>query len=301
MKVACIVIAHRDPEHVARLLGAVEHPQIACYLPVDARVPLTPFQRAFDGARASDVTLLPRHTCIRGDIGLVDAAVEGLRQGVVDGCGYFLLVTGQDFPLRSPSDLVAFAEASESRSYIHHWPIDDSVHRFNGRDRTDFYAYTVRGRREVCIPRGEDTSFLGPKGRLLNEMLRVRSALKPSRRFPSYANAFAGSMWWNLPRVAADYILDFIRDHPDYYRYHQHTIAPEELFIQSILAGTGFASDHELVNDPLRFYDWDDTHGRVLTEADLPAILASDDLFALKFDSSVDAKVLDRLAEQIAE
>ncbi len=113
--------------------------------------------------------------------------------------------------------------------------------RLGGRDRTDFYTYTVRGRRETCIPRGEDTSFLSRKGRLLNRILRLRSSLKPPRSFPSYARAFGGSQWWNLSRGAADYVLAFLDEHPDYRRYHEHTLAPDEIFFQSILVGTGFA------------------------------------------------------------
>jgi hypothetical protein len=300
MKLAFVVIAHRDPEHVARLLRALEHPRVRRYLHVDAKAPLEPFTRALDEAGVTDVTLLPRHACIRGDIGLVDAGLEGLRSAVADDCGYFLLLSGQDFPLLPPSELVAFADSAGTRSYVNHWPISASVHQFNGRDRTEFYAYTVRGQRELCIPRGEDTGFLSVKGRLLNDALRARSMLKGRRRFPSYAEPYAGHMWWNLSRPAADYVLRFLADHPDYYRYHLHTIAPEELFVQSILAGTDFASEHELVDDALRYREWEGTHARVLTEADLPAMLASGQLFALKFDPGVDAHVVERLAEHIA-
>src|SRR5262249_55098365 len=145
---------------------------------------------------------------------LVDAAVEGMRRGVADDRDYFLLISGRDFPLRPVEEIVAFAEAAGTRSYVEHFPLPDARWRFEGRERTDFYTYTLRGRRETCIPLGEDTGNLNLKGKLLNEALRVRGVFKPRRRFPPYVRPFGGSQWWNLSRAAADYVLGFLDEHP---------------------------------------------------------------------------------------
>jgi hypothetical protein len=219
-------------------------------------------------------------------------------RGVGDGCDYFTLISGRDFPLRPVEEILAFLEQAPSRSYLEHFPIPTPRWHFEGRERTDFYTYTVRGRRETCIPRGEDTGFFSWKGRLLNEALRVRSVLKPTRRFPSYARPVGGSQWWNLSRAAADRILDFIDEHPDYRRYHAHTLAPDEVFFQSILLGTDFAVEHEIVNDTLRFMRWPEkeSHPRVLTMSDMPAMRESEALFGRKFDAAVDEAVLAQLS-----
>ncbi|HEX7244587.1 MAG TPA: beta-1,6-N-acetylglucosaminyltransferase [Solirubrobacterales bacterium] len=302
MKLAIVVLAHDRPEHLARLLSAVRDPAVRVYLHVDRRVPLEPFSQALTAAGLEDVALLPRQATSWASPQLVDAALEGLKRGVADGCGYFLLLSGRDFPLRPAEEIVAFAEGAGSRSYLEHFPLPDPRWRLGGRDRTDFYTYTVRGRRETCIPRGEDTSYLNRRGGLLNRFLRLRGLGKPARRFPSYARAYGGSQWWNLSRDAASHVLAFLERHPDYRRYHEHTLAPDEIFFQSILAGTGFAERAEVVDDSLRFMRWpvEESHPRVLGVDDLPAILASGALFARKFDPSVDAEVLERLAERVS-
>jgi hypothetical protein len=296
---ACIVLAHREPEQVAGLLSTLQHPRIRTYLHVDRRTPLSPFSRALEHARVRDAVLLPRYATPWGDAPLLDAILSGLSASVADGCRYFMLVSGQDFPLRPAHEIAEFAESSGSRSYFEHWPLATSIHRFEGRDRTAFYAYNVRGRRELCIPRGEDARHLGWKGRMLNEVLRLRSAFKPPRRFPAYVQAFAGATWWNLSLDAATYVLRFVDEHPDYRPYHTHTFAPDEVFFQSILAGTDFAARNEIVDDSLRFYAWEDMHARTLTANDLPALLSSDKLFARKFDPRLDSEVLARLAERV--
>jgi hypothetical protein len=301
MKLAFIILAHDRPDQLAQLLAVLRHSDARAYLHLDRRVPLAPFARALADADVGDIALLPRHATPWASPQLVDAALEGLGRGVADGCDYLLLLSGHDFPLFPVEEIVAFAEEAGSRSYVEHFPLPDPRWRLSGRDRTDFYTYTVRDRRETCFPRGEDMSWLNRKGRLLNEMLRLRTLSKPPRRFPAYARAFGGSQWWNLSRTAAEHVLAFLDEHPDYRRYHEHTLAPDEIFFQSILAGTGFAERAEVVDDSLRFMRWhpDESHPRVLTVDDLSAMLDSGALFARKFDPAVDEYVLARLTERV--
>jgi len=301
MRLALVVLAHDRPGQLAEMLSALRHPGIRAYLHLDRRVGLDPFARALESADVGEVELLPRYATSWASPRLVDAALAGLRRGVADGSDYFLLLSGRDFPLRPAAEIVAFAERAGARSYVEHFPLPDPRWRLGGRDRTEFRTYTVRGRRETFIPRGEETGILNRKGRLLNWLLRLRGLTEPARRFPSYARAFGGSQWWNLSRDAAEHVLAFLDRHPDYRRYHEHTLAPDEIFFQSILAGTGFAERAEVVDDNLRFMRWspEESHPRALRLGDLPAMLASDALFARKFDRDVDGDVLDRLRERV--
>jgi hypothetical protein len=300
MRLAIVVLAHDEPPLLAQLLAALRHPQTRLYLHLDRRVSLAPFARVLADAGLDEVTLLPRHATAWASVELVDAALEGLTRAVADDCEYFLLISGRDFPLHPVEELVAFAEAAGTRSYVEHFPLPDPRWRFEGRERTDFYTYTVRGLRETCIPRGEDTGFLNWKGKLLNPALRARSAFKGPRRFPSYARPFGGSQWWNLSRPAAEFVLGFLDAHPGYRRYHEHTLVPDELFFQSILCGTEFAAGHEVVNDSLRFMRWPEgeSHPRALTVDDLPALEESEALFCRKLDPAADRRLVDWLRER---
>jgi core-2/I-Branching enzyme len=307
MKLACIVLAHHRPKQLATLLAALRHPSVEVYLHVDRRASLIPFTRAFEEAGIGDVALLPRYRSRWASLGIIDATLAGLSAGVAGGCDYFVLLSGQDFPLKPVEEIVTFFEDAGSTSYMSYFPVADSPvgppgESWHGRHRTEFYTYTVRGRRELCIPWGEKTSQLSLKGRVLNELLRVRSAVEPPRRHPAYAQPFLGAQWWNLSRVAAEYILRFVTEHPDFRRYHRHTMSPDDMFFQTILVGTEFASDHQVVNAGLRFLDWNTPNGRpaTLTIDHLPDLLASDKLFARKFDATVDPRVIEVLADRIS-
>lgn len=301
IRVSLVVFAHHKPDQLVRLLSALRHPQVRVYLHLDRRAQVAPFERSLSEAGLSDVVMLRRHAHRWGSPGIVDATAEGLRLGIEDGCDYFLLISGQDFPLRSAGEIVDFAERAGSRSYVESSPLPLPGWRLGGRDRIDFYSYTVRGRRETCIPRGEDTGILNRKGQVLNQLLRVRSAFKPRRSFPAYARPYGGSNWLNLSRPAVEYVLRFMDEHPDYRRYHEHTLIPSEVFFHSIVAVPDFADLYEVVDDDLRFTIWPEnsSHPRVLKADDLPAMEGSGKLFARKFDEEVDRTVLERLTERV--
>lgn len=300
-KLAIVAFAHHKPAQLARLLSVLRHPRVRIYLHLDRPAQIEPFEQAFSEAGVGEISMLPRHAHKWGSPGIVDATVEGLRRAMGDGCGYFLLISGQDFPLLSIGEIVDFADRAGSRSYVESSPLPLSGWRLGGRDRIDFYSYTLRGRRETCIPRGEDTAILNWKGKALNQLLRVRSTFKPRRGFPSYARPYGGSNWLNLSREAVEYVLRFMDEHPDYRRYHEHTLIPSEVFFHSIVATPDFAAEHEVVDDDLRFTIWPEgsSHPRTLRVGDLPAMEGSGKLFARKFDEDVDREVLERLTEKV--
>ena len=116
---------------------------------------------------------------------MVDASLDGLARGLAEGCDYFTLISGQD-SLQPIDEILDFAADAGPRSYVESFPLPTADWRFGGRDRTDFYTYDFLGRRETCIPRGEDVSFFNWKGRTLNRALRLRTAFLPPRHFPRY-------------------------------------------------------------------------------------------------------------------
>lgn len=296
MKLAIIVLAHDRPAQVALLLRSLQHPETRVHLHVDRRRQLDPFRAELARSGVTDVDLLPRHSCRWGGPGLVDAALEGLRHAVDGGCDYFILLSGQDLPLRPVDEIVGFFTERRDESYVQHFPLAESGWAYDGRMRTEFYSYDVLGRRETCFPKGQEPP-LTLKGKVLNQLLRAWSAQKPARRFPAYLDAHGGSQWWNLSLDAARFVLDFNARHSDYREYHRHTLQPDEIFFQSILLGSSFAETHRIVNDPLRFMIWPagSYHPKTLGVDDVPEMLASGQPFARKFDLDADRSVLEKL------
>jgi hypothetical protein len=139
MKLACIVLAHRNPEQLVLLLSVLRHDCVSLYLHVESRSAFATFARALSDAGLSHTMLLPHRDARWRGVGLVDATVDGLARAMADGCDYAMLISGQDFPLRPVQEILSFAEEARQRSYVRHWPLPTPRWRFDGRDRTDFY------------------------------------------------------------------------------------------------------------------------------------------------------------------
>ena len=317
MRLGVVVLAYRNPEQVALLVSALRHPDVRVYLHVDARSPWPPFRQALERSGDGRVHTLARRATPWGGPAIVDASVDGLAAAVADDCDYVLQISGQDLPLWYTDRLVAFFRDNLHKSFMQHVPLPTDRWRLGGRLRTECYSYQVRGRRETHVPRSMEVP-MSWKGRILNAFLGLRSLLRPPRTFPDCAAPHGGSSGWNLSRPAVEHVLAFLEAHPEYRRYHEDSLLPDEIFFQSIVAGTWFARDHEIVDDALRFQIWraDASHGgtrtlsglpaageargahpRTLTLDDLPALGEAQEPFARKFDMEADPQVVRAVLE----
>lgn len=298
-KLGIVVLAYHRAEQLAILLETLRHPQVTIYLHIDRGAEIEPFRAALAGAACADVVWLPRHRSGWATVGIVDAELEGIARAIADGCAYVLVISGEDFPLRPVAEIVEFTEANQERSFVQTYELPYAAWPLDGRARTDFYTCTLAGSRYTCVPRGEDTTSMNWARRTLNWGLRARFMFKPARRFPTYLRPFGGQQWLNLTRAAATHVIGFVARHPDYRSYHVYTACPDEMFIQSILMGTGFAGDHEVVSDDLRFLLWvGGDHPKTLRLEDLPAMAAGADLFARKVVAEQDPPLFAALRER---
>jgi hypothetical protein len=292
-----VVLAHRDPDQVAQLLALLRHERATVYLHIDRAARIEEFRASLVGVRAPKVVWVPRSRTEWGGLGLVDAVLAAAAQAAEDGCAQVMVISGHDLPLKPIDEIVEFAAAAGSASYIETFPFPVSHWLLGGAYRTEMYTFPMPffGGRYTCFPRDDSTYRVGRKQMPVVFALRTLGALMPQRRFPSYLLPYGGWMWWNLSRDAIEYVLRFTREHPDYRRYHRFTQIPDEVFVQSIIAGSGYPGI--VHNDDLRFIRWrrGSPHPEPLTVDDVPEMIASGDLFARKFSPEAAPIVIEAL------
>jgi hypothetical protein len=128
---------------------------------------------------------------------------------------------------------------------------------------------------------------------------RVHLSLPLRRRIPGGLHPYGGSAYWCLEKTLVHFVHGYLRQNPDYVRFFEHVFVPDELFFQTIIMNSELRDTVE--NDDLRYLDWSrEPAPAVLTRGDLPALLESGQLFARKFDETVDSDVLDALDRRVA-
>jgi hypothetical protein len=128
----------------------------------------------------------------------------------------------------------------------------------------------------------------------------LASLLLPAKRkFPAGYTPHGGWAYWCLSREHAEYVHRFAQTHPAFVKFFRFTKSADEIFLPTVLLNSPFKG--QIVNDDLRYVDWssNDCTPRILRCADVPKLAASPKLFARKFDTTVDAAVLDLIDEQL--
>jgi len=270
-RIAYVISAYKLPAQLERLMRRLVAPGVTFTVHVDRKTRRRVYEEMVSRTNDLDVVFLPRHVSHWGGFGHVRATLKGIRRLVREHVpfDYAVLLTGQDYPLRPAAGIAGFLGNAGRRSYMNHWPLPYAPWGDRGGlDRIeDWHVITYR---------------------------RLHVALPLRRRLPLGLRPWGGGAYWCLSGEVVGYIDDFVQRSPDYLRFFEHVLVPDELFFQTIVMNSDLGASVE--NDNLRYIDWSrEPAPAVLQEGDLPVLAASPKLFARKFDETVDPVVLDLL------
>lgn len=299
VRIGYVVLAHKQPRQLARLVSRLDGDEASFFIHVDKRTENAVY-REFMGSLAHlpNVRFVKRHASRWGEFGLVRAALEGIG-AALDArppADYLVLLTGQDYPIKSRKQIAAFFEQSDGRFYLDCNAIPCRAWPQAERRMRSWYARILG--EQVLLPRRENYRAVVRKPR--RWPVFVVSHCLPERRRPLKGyEPFTGSAHWALSRAAAEYVRDLVSSDPGFARYFERVFVPDEILFQTALANSPLAQ--HIVSKTLHYIDWSrgGAHPAILTKDELEALAASPALFARKFDIEVDAEVLDLIDERL--
>jgi hypothetical protein len=285
-------MAHKSPNQLYRLVDRLNDGASEFFIHIDLKAEFSQFLQLKELGNVVHFT--ERFNAKWGGYGTIKPYSAALKE-VKNAPNQFdriLLLSGQDYPIKSNADIDAFFKNSPHSVFINYFPIPN-YEKWPGGDRGGWYRV--------------DKYYFGTKWYqfFCSKTLNLLSTYIPflRRKIPNGMKPFTGQTWWNLDNYALNYILDYDAKHPEYMAFHKHTFVADELFVQMII---GNSTDEKLLksigNSEKRFTIWpkaDSAHPKILDKNDFDAIAASDDLFARKFDENVDTEILDLIDREI--
>jgi hypothetical protein len=276
MRIDYLIRAHTAPEQLARLVRRLDEGDVRFYIHVNRLTGEETFAAMQAGlAGRENVVWLPRVACYWGGFSLLRATLVGIDAILASGDlpDHAVLLSGQDYPLKSPAEIEAHLAARSGRNLLHHF-------RLPARE----WAGEGGGLNRLRYPHFERVRY---RTRLLRLPLR--------RRLPEGLEPHGGMSFWALTGETLAWLRRFLAGRPDVLRFFRRTKMPDELIFQTVLLSSPLAATVD--NELLHYLDWSsgNAHPATLTAADLPELRASGKLFARKFDPAVDSEILDLL------
>jgi hypothetical protein len=281
MKIAFIILAHRHPAQLKRLLQGLSHPGIDCYVHVDAKCDLSDWKDALSLPQVYTVQQRVKVTWAGWSI--LQATLNGM-QAVVDTkepYAYITLLSGQDYILKPAAFIYDYLIARQDSGKQFLNVISDTAlaPMMSKMNNYHFVEYHFPGKYKF--------------GNLF-------TALMPKRRPPLGLKLFCGSAWWTLTPDCVAYCLQFERQHPALRRYFKFTWGSDEFLIQTILMNGDYREKVSM--DNLHYIDWAAglEHPKTFGVEDLGVLMGSGKLFARKFDMEKSAAVMDLVDESFS-
>jgi Core-2/I-Branching enzyme len=255
---AAVVLAHADPDHLRRLVDALDH--VPIFLHVDANTG-GDVARSMVAGLPPRVRLLDRRATSRASWSLVDAELRGLRCALeTTGAEHIAIMSGADYPLVSMEDLVRELSAWRGESYM--WNTPMPFPRWDTDRFPDGGLWRLRHR---FMTRRDQVVYLG----------KFPLRLPIQRPLFEGIEARACSQWKVLGRRHAEHLLEVVDERPELVRYWRSTLVPEESFVASVLGSRSLLGADALPPCDAQpwFIRWtpgDTDHPAWLTDTDFP-------------------------------
>jgi hypothetical protein len=304
---AYLLLVHHQPRQTAILVRALAHSCSFIYIHVDALADESAFIKAVGEETGSGNVIFIKHR-LHGSWGrfsLVEASLLLLKTALAHSTPFdhFVLLSGQDFPVKSITYINRFLSSHKGHDFIEHFslPSDKICEKQGGLYRVNRYHHIEEKKRSEFPPYSKKPVF----NALFNAWANLHHRF--IRKMPFNMPPRAGSQWWMLSRETVMEVLSFLNKNKMVEDFFRNVWIPDEVFFQTVI-GYLKGNDPLIINKNYRFTKWEeeDTLGftrspKVLTIADLELLSQSEDLFARKFEEGKSLDLVHQLLRMHAE
>jgi len=280
MKLAHLILAHKDPELLERLVRTLQHENADIFIQLDKKANIGDFKYIENiGSTRFISNRINVGWCCYSTI---DATLKGFEEilSLKNDYSHINLISGQDYPIKPVELIQQHFFANHDTTFIHTASIADNEWE-DGKARFTKYSFG-----DFKLP-----------GKY--QLQAIANAILPLRKLPAGLKPYGRSQWLTITPVCAQYVIDYLKNNPHVKRYFKTVWAVDEVFFQTILMNSPYKNT--LVDYNLRYIELDAGKRPInYTMADADKLATTAALFARKFDGTVSTEVLDYIDSIIA-
>lgn len=282
MRIAHIIMAHKNPNQLVRLIKSLEHPNFDFYIHVDKKTNMDDFKIVNELRFVNFIQ--QRINCNWGGNSLLLGILSSLNEVLTSDKKYdFInLLSAQDYPLCSAVTINNFFEKNLNTSFI----------SYETAKNSDWWKEAVLRYEKYHLT---DFTF---KGKYVVE--NILNTILPKRKFPLQTKLYGGSKatWWTISGDCAKYVSSIFNANKKLSRFLKFAWCTDEFAITTLIMNSPFKTNS--VNQNMRYIDWSEggVNPKLLGIKDLEKIKSSGMLFGRKFDTEFDSIILDKIDQQ---
>lgn len=288
---AFLIVAHDYPEQLAEIVHLLDAPNHFFFIHIDKknapRMMENPCIQKLK--RQINCNVISCISVNWGGYSQIQATLLLLQMTSNRGFqfAFYHLISGQDYPLVTPSFFDDFFESHPGSSFMghHDHPFPQRYERYHLNDMMNVSKFGGRwAERIFCMCQS------------------VVSCIHPVRK-PLPMPEYKGCNWWSLHEMMFKYLEQFLQDNPSYVDRFRHTSCCDEIFFHTILFNSPLRGS--IVKNSLRYVDWMPKRAgehlpRTLDETDIPELERTKALFCRKIHPQVSKEVINWIKNKIS-
>lgn len=298
-KVAYLLLVHRNPAQLRRLIERLQCKEATFWIQVDIKSDISLFEKELQGI--DNIHYVgERRDGGWGTFSFLELTIEGIKWVAQHSTGYdhLVLLSGQDYPLCHEREIVHRLKENRDASFIHYTEVtpDCNPHVL---ERISKYHIKIPWNKKIIYP--YDSNNLDKK--IINQLLKLTDQFPLPRILPGKRKLYFGSNWVRLSKKAVDFFFQTLKEEPEIMSFFKYTTLSEEHIFQTILLNADETQTGRIINTNFTFCHWKrapELYTIPLGMPDLDLILSSGDLLARKFEQGHDAEILDYLDNRFA-
>ena len=289
-KHAYMIIAHNELGLLQKLVSALDCPENDIYIHFDKSRYTEEVNRIT--AVHSKLTIVSEIAVHWGSYSMVRCELLLLKLATRTPHSYYHLLSGVDLPLKSPREIYSFFESS-GKQFVHFFGPE-----FLEKHEDWVYYRHISAEKFRSGRNGLENKWFEVSDRL---GVRVQKLFGKKKKL-HFTELRKGTQWFSITEDFAKYILsqeDLIE--ADF----KEAYIPDELFVQTVLVNSPWRDQQanpdrfKIRERTMRYIDWNRGSPYTFTIADLEELRGSGCMFARKFSSAKDSKIIDALTNEI--
>ena len=184
-KIAILLLVHKLPDQLLKLLKRLDDDRFDFYIHVDAKCDINAFLPVAEEIKVSQVNWVKsRVKTYFNDFSLIEATCNTIKEAYMAGdYTYYVLLTGQDYPIKSNNTIYKKLEESYPTAYIDMYGVNEAYSSGVKWVRNIGYSYFSQSLRRKLQNLVGNQFYFSSKGRIIKILPKIYDKLMTILRY----------------------------------------------------------------------------------------------------------------------